>query len=59
MGPGIYVDALQRLYNTPPGVAGAGSYAGLNILGTVQAAGGVKGASVGHPVMDRARVGNY
>ena len=28
------------------------NYTGLNILGTVQQAGGVAGASVGHPVTD-------
>jgi hypothetical protein len=43
----IYVDALNAYYNQPGGVAGGGSYSGLNILGTVQAAGGVTGASTG------------
>jgi hypothetical protein len=50
----IYVDALNAYYNPPGGAApplGGGSYAGLNILGTVQAAGGVAGASIGHPVL--------
>ena len=47
----IYVDALDTHYNQPGGAPGGGSYAGLNILGAVQAAGGVPGASIGHPVI--------
>ncbi len=48
---GVYVDALDAHYNQPGGVPGGGSYDGLNILGTVQVAGGVKGAAVGYPVL--------
>jgi hypothetical protein len=39
----LYVDALQAKYPRP-------RYTGMNILGAVQAASGVPGASVGHPV---------
>jgi hypothetical protein len=38
----IYVDALQRKYPMP-------RFMGMNILGAVQQASGVPGASVGHP----------
>ena len=41
---GIGVDATARKYAGQP-------YTGLNVLGTVQMAGNVTGASVGHPVM--------
>jgi hypothetical protein len=40
----IYVDALQRTFSSPPG-----RFTGMNILGAVQQASGVPGASVGHP----------
>lgn len=40
----IYVDALQARYPRP-------SYTGMNILGAVQQASGVAGASRGHPVL--------
>ena len=39
----IYVDALQIKYPKP-------QYTGINLLGACQAASGVPGASVGHPV---------
>ena len=39
----IYVDALQKRYAQP-------AYTGMNILGAVQHASGVAGASRGHPV---------
>jgi hypothetical protein len=47
----IYVDALHSHYNSPGGAPAGGNYTGLNILGTVQASGGVKGASTGNPVI--------
>jgi hypothetical protein len=40
----IYVDALQRKYKAP-------KFTGMNLLGAVQAASGIAGASPGHPVM--------
>ena len=39
----LYVDALQAKYPRP-------QYTGMNVQGACQAASGVKGASIGHPV---------
>merc|ERR1719155_288215 len=39
----VYVDALQQRYAAP-------KFTGMNVLGAVQQASGVPGASIGHPV---------
>ena len=44
----IYIGALKARYKEM-----GQNYTGLDIIGTVQQAGGVAGATVGHPAMDQ------
>jgi hypothetical protein len=41
----LYVDALAQMYEAP-------QYTGLDLLGSIQAGGGIAGASVGHPLLE-------